>query len=419
MDFTCNGLWWLPELPDIKIAGTMTFSDETGTALSLLGVLGKGGSGLERKSVPAIHGISFDWPVGDSRSEAITLKDNFVSSYSPGTPDFPRETYHVGTIFVGRHIRDFLFTRIRLRLSGLSGWAHGLTGLSRNFFPIDGRTDPKWEIYWSRPDPIRGRIADGVLSLEVGAEGFNNPRTASIWENVALSLELDKPESDVLINEKYCYPLQNFLTLATDQPNSMDELLVRIPEDKEDIRVIASRTFHKSKVAELLLPHKMIFSLQDIRPIVIETLGKWIDIYARLNSVCGPFFAIQYRPSFTVFSFLTIFQSLQVLAELRSIKAEDEGRLRQLLEDNWDIVGSLFTQDPSRAASELANMRHRAIYRDSKSNEPGFATNIYWSGQRLTFLLDACLLRELNFPPDAVKRYYFRNQRFLHLQSVK
>ncbi len=417
MEFSCNGLWWLPEQTDAKVAGTLKFSHQEGAQLSLAGVLGASRGGFEEKALPVIHGLVYDCPLGNE----LTLKDSSLSAFSTGMPGFARETYLVARVFGGQHLGadEFLFSKAKLRYSGLPGWAHGLTGLSHRQLPEEGQHGT-WEIRWVWREPISGQVPGGWLSLGVGASFSMGRRRAAVSEEVGISLAFDEPHSEVSINADYAGPLQNFFTLATDQPNSLEELAVCRPNDPRLIRVVAARVFHEPKDTDYLLPHKMIFSLEDVKGFPIELLGRWLEVYGRLSKVCGMFFAMLYKPSYTDYNYLANFQSLQIYESTRRTGDDEPARLRRLLEEYWEVIGPLFKNDLASVTIELIQLRDYIVHKNSDLGKvPDYSVNLYWSGQRLAFLLKACLLSELGFSIDDVKKFFFRNQSFLYLQSLK
>jgi hypothetical protein len=412
MHFNCNGLWWLPQSPELKTAGSLEYSEEGGAQLSLSGTLGVSHGHFEEKTLPVIHGLVYDCPLGN----ALTLKDSVLRSFSLGMPGFGRETYRVRKIFGGQHLdaNELQFSDVTLRYSGLSGWAHGLTGITQ-----DHTEKTTWRIGWSSPHSLEGRVYGAALNLGVSALVSFKIRQASIMESVQIALTFDEPQSDEAIESKYAYPLQNFFSLATDQPNSLDYLSVRRPIDSQNIQIIAHRVFRQTKEPDYPLAHKMIFSLEDVKERAISLMARWLEVYPRLNRICAPYFAIQYRPSFTDLAYLTNFQCLQVCLSSRTSVVDEKSRLQDLLKEYWEVVGVLFKGDPDSISSKLMDLRNYVVHRTSNLGEqPGYGAILYFSAQRLGFLLKAYLLTEIGLSKEDITGFFFRNQMFLYLRSV-
>ena len=150
--FDCNGIWWLPDNPSEKVAGTLHYSEDTGVALTLSGVIGEiGGPG--KKIIPIVLGVLYDCPLGSD----ATLRNCWVKTLHMGSPGFTREDYHVDRLFIGDHLETadaFHFSEVSVSFTGLSSWANGLTGLSKKSTVLPESNSAKFEIRWQAPEPI-------------------------------------------------------------------------------------------------------------------------------------------------------------------------------------------------------------------------------------------------------------------------
>jgi len=426
--FGCNGIWWLPENPSERVAGTLCFSDDDGIDLSLAGVFGEPAPGIAEKYVPIILGLVWDYPLG----KLVTLKGCRVHRFHLGSPGIGREVYFADRLFVGSHIEreeDFSFSHLSVSLSGLSDWAGVLTGLSQQFIPVGKEGRKKFEIRWQSPEPIRGRIPGGDLALGVEGKVSLSRREGSIKEKVWFSISCDNPHTEDELLARYAYPLQNFMTLATDHPNAQVEVTVRRPGEDDRIHVIAARVFHDAKAAEDLMPHKMLFSLEDVKDRAVALISRWMEVSERFAGVVNPYFGIQYEPkSFVDTKFLIVFQSLEVYSRLHTqgggsiVTPSDQslGHLfTKLLEEHWKTVGPLFGLSLEGTVAELMKYRNYVVHRDSDiGKEPDYSRKLYWLTQKLMFLMKACLLTELGFTSDELDRFFRRNQMFVHILNM-
>ena len=166
--FDCNGLWWLPENPSEKVAGTLHFSEEADIALALSGIIGEAG-GAGKKTIPIILGVLYDCPFGSD----ATLRNCWVKTLHMGSHGLTREEYHVDRLFIGDHLETedaFHFSDVSVSFSGLSTWANELTGLGNKSTVLPESHSARFEIRWQAPEPIRGAISGGTLSLRAGAK---------------------------------------------------------------------------------------------------------------------------------------------------------------------------------------------------------------------------------------------------------
>lgn len=115
-----QGLWWLPETPNNRETGTLTFDQVAGARLSVLGHLapltsGPIGFGDDRD---VIHGFT-------TTGKQVTLLRTFVINSHFGFPGIATETWHVHTIALGAHFPgtdEELFTRSWVRFDGIARW---------------------------------------------------------------------------------------------------------------------------------------------------------------------------------------------------------------------------------------------------------------------------------------------------------
>jgi hypothetical protein len=426
--FTYNGVWWLPESPTIQVAGALHFSKEDGLQLSLFGVLGESSTIVGKKSLPIILGAVWGSPLG----EDVTLTGSWAKGMSFGSMAMAREEYHVDRAFIGSHLENdqaFSFSHLKISLSGLSSWAHNYTGFSPQYFAKASDNRTGFEIRWISPEPITGRIPGGDLVLGLGANVSTQARDRSIKERIGLSITLEQPQSADAVYSKYVYPLQNFLTLATDHPNALLEFSVRRPDNKEEVHVIGAQAFDDAGAAEGLTPHKMIFSLNEVRDRATEMIGQWIKASERLSSAFNVYFSSLYQPNtFAEMRFMAVFRALEVYERTLSGSAGNTdppgGRLweqfTRLLEDHKQAVGLLFGADVAVAVAELLMYRNDVVHGDADLvRQPDYSDQLYWWLHRLQFLMKACLLTELNVPDPEQLGFFNQNQMFLHIAGLR
>ena len=115
-----QGLWWLPEAPDDKETGTLTFDQVEGARLNVMGRLaplksGPLGAGEERD---VLHGFT-------TTGKPVTLLETFVVNSRMGFPGIATETWHAQTVAVGAHFAsadEALFKRCWVRFEGIARW---------------------------------------------------------------------------------------------------------------------------------------------------------------------------------------------------------------------------------------------------------------------------------------------------------
>ena len=292
---------------------------------------------------------------------------------------------------------DFFFSEMNIQFSGLPSWANTLSGLRHRQVPGDEGRRGGFEILWEPPEPVAGRIPGANLTLGVGAKMSVGRRDRTIKEEVKLGISCERPASHRDLNARFVYPLQNFMTLATDNPNALVEFKVTRPDSQDDVEVLGSRVFHDESALDFS-PHSMLFSFGDVEDHAVDLISKWIEISHRLNEVCNLYFGVLYKPkSFLDTRFMLVCQSLEVYQRKRMPAAEGSHVSRdspfaeevaRLLEEHRTTVGPLFGNEIGQGTSELTTYRDYVIYRDSKvGSDSDYGPKMFWLTQKVIVLM--------------------------------
>jgi hypothetical protein len=205
------GLWWLPEVPNRKSFGTLSYNDEGEIPLSVVGELGRPGS--QDRLYPAILG-HLD---SDGHVQRVTLRDCFLTKRSfSSEPGVSRQEFFSHRAYFGEHLQseeDLTFQIVSLSFSGLPSWASNLTGFREG--------DGLLSVTWNHPDSIGGDVQHAQFLLGVGCSWAGGGRKRRIEEYVDVNVTLTDSVSESRLQSEYVYPLQNFLTFATDRPNAL------------------------------------------------------------------------------------------------------------------------------------------------------------------------------------------------------
>ena len=314
-------------------------------------------------------------------------------------------------------------------MSGLPSWANSLRGLSYRRIPADEAHRIGFEIRWLPPKPVAGRIPGGDLTIRVGAEISADRRQQSIKEEVSFLISCEQPGSDRDLNAKFVYPIQNFMTLATDTPNTLIDFTVSRAGSPDNVHALGARIFHDDEAAMGLFPYSMLFSLSDVEDRAVDLISKWLDISERLSEVCNLYFRLQYQPdSFVETRFLLVCQSLEVYQRKRQPASKgDRGfsdavfgeQLAKLLEEHRATVGPLFGNEIGKAISELTKYRDYVVCHDFRAGtDADYGATMFWATQKLVFLMKACLLTELGISSEDQSKFFQRNRMYVHLLGL-
>ncbi|HXQ39184.1 MAG TPA: HEPN domain-containing protein [Anaerolineales bacterium] len=426
-EIECQGMWWLPTYPDEKVVGTLSFSNESGVTLSLSGTLGDTSNSFTEKGIPIVLGSTWDCHLGP----LITLRNCNRTGTDLNIPGILRERYWCENLFAGGHLESdesFYFSGAHFQLSKLASWAQTLSGLSTDFVAPKETTTGEYNIHWRQPKSISGRVSGATIRLGTGVKTSGSLRKRCVEEILHFQLDSDVALTFEEIQRLYIVPLRNFLTLGTDSPNALTELSIRGAIVRENFNVLIPQVYFEDSETNIL-PYKMLFTLSDFQERIVDLIDKWLEISVTLKDVFIPFFGIQYKPDIYVdLKFLIVFQCIEVYLRLRPGESNNNVRrssdslelqLEELLNEHWSTIGAVFGESLEKSLRDIVELRNYVVHRNSSIGErPDYGSKLFWSTQRLMFLMKACLLDELGISAEERLVLFKRNQLYSQMLSL-
>ncbi|MGH8422687.1 MAG: HEPN domain-containing protein, partial [Pseudomonas fluorescens] len=118
--FSAEGAWWLPETPDHRVSGTLSFDPDVGVSLALSGMLRQLADAFADAAEEdvTIHGIT-------NKGQLISLFECLNQSRTLNFPGFGTETYHANVAAAGLHFSNSdepLFLKSYFRFDGIEKW---------------------------------------------------------------------------------------------------------------------------------------------------------------------------------------------------------------------------------------------------------------------------------------------------------
>ena len=100
--FREQGVWWLPSAPDDHVAGTLTFNQDDGGALALVGVFGtiQDSLAVGHRDIETIHGLTM-------KGKRITIFKGSRRTANYNFPGIANEIYYAPWILIGYHAASF------------------------------------------------------------------------------------------------------------------------------------------------------------------------------------------------------------------------------------------------------------------------------------------------------------------------
>ena len=160
-DFELKGLWWLPEQPDIKISGIISFENEKKITLELLGSFHEVktfGSG-DFFQPEIILGVT-------DNGQICTLFRNFETKNQMNFPGIQKSIIETQYLFVGKHYHttdDICFSSLQANFTNLENW------LVKSPFSLEVPRDIKtgeWKLTHKWPEEFKSNIQALNSSIE-------------------------------------------------------------------------------------------------------------------------------------------------------------------------------------------------------------------------------------------------------------
>ncbi|WP_039764939.1 HEPN domain-containing protein [Caldicellulosiruptor sp. F32] len=451
--FEYKGIWWLPNKPNKQVSGTLTFTPEKGAILELIGSF-KDLKDMDKMLSPdIILGVS-------SSGKDITLYRCFETQSNLNLPSLSTSSFYANIVFVGAHFQkneNIRFRKLSIYYSNLDEWVN-ITG-----FKI-GYDEKEVTIKYNLPEPIQARIDDNFkLFIDFRVKGPTHSivqKEATIKQSTYIRIEpLEEKSFDEYMN--VLYHIQNFLTLGITKPVYP---LVIEGITAANKKILNGKTYYPSvkvfykvsdisKTCELLLPFYMLFTFSYISDKFEFFLRNWFKKVDLLKPVYDLYFGTLYNPRmYLEHRFLSLIQAIEsyhqrtyggkylsdedykevynalvnaipsdVRNDLRDrlkryLKYGNEFSLRKRLEEIFDKyreILNVFIEKESVFIDKVVNTRHYLTHYDEKLKEQAAnGEELYNLTQKLKILLEICLLTELGFSLDEIKRLFSENRRY-------
>lgn len=308
--FSHDGFWWLPTNPDEQIAGTLTFSQNEGPLLQLLGMFGGiHGLGKNRDERVTILGIT-------KKGKQVTLFDAFVKNSQMNIPGIMNEQYRPHLVCIGHHMEaesDAIFDKSFCRFERLEEW------LIASPFTQEWEFDPpklnlRVDKGQSEELTVFGAYKIGkTSSMDTGGSG----RTEfTVKVQSYLYCETSEPQP-LAEHFRVANRLQELASLCTGHFLPMTHLHLRVhgtgSEDRpgKDVEVFAQMQ-HPEAGSRPKHEHPL-FAVSELLNANERAIENWFKQYETLSPAINLFFAVTgERQMFINVRFLLAIQALEV-----------------------------------------------------------------------------------------------------------
>ncbi|MFC1997578.1 HEPN domain-containing protein [Chloroflexota bacterium] len=439
--FEMKGIWWLPDNPEKKLTGTLSFSQDDGLHLEIIGVFGEKFI-IENEHNPIIYGVS-------QPGKPVTLYKCFITHKTSPITGLGKSVYRVHFAFEGVHFEreeDIKFHQLCGSYTDLDAWVN-IYGFEINQEEDDGEF--VWNIKFARPQPHIYNIEN---DLEAGISfGYKGPNSSIVQTDVKISqranLCIKSNQKDILFEELFgrlntftyliqiatqgiLYPLTIF-GLSHKNARTFKNDKKYLPPINIYFQPIEAFRNQKQKI-----PQEMLFTFNDLEEAQIV---QWFQSFEKYKTVIHLYGTLFYNDRLFIENrFLNIAQALESLHSIlfnnqnlpydefisrkeRILQDTPEDlqewvkealsnanykrfrkKILELLTNKKDIIG-YFVDDFDHFSKRVMHTRNEFVHHNKRK----------WSFQRgeelvlaidiLTILFEAYVLEIICFSEDKVK----------------
>ncbi len=414
---TQPGIWWLPDNPTKTIAGTLTFSDKEGAYIDFIGSFRGRDEPFPKDGYPVILGST-------TKGEPVTLQSAIIhgeSSVSLGHSgnEFRTQRLYVNYAFFGAHFQtpdDIRFHKADIALSHLQDWL-GYRNYETEY--VEGDLN-QLRVTYTLPRLVSVATHKGTITVSHRHQVIEQfKRGIEVKQSVSLVIEASEMSFRDW-HSNFIYPLQTFLTLATNKWNSVHRFCLfsqqyTLPGHAEIELPIEAYFQPYNHAGEQEVVHNPLFTFEQVKDDISGIMDRWLNIIEKYQPSCELFFSVMLTPRMYIDNqFLNLVQAAE---SFHRIKTGNNDRFLQrieaLVEDTWSMIPWMIG-DRKEFIKTVRDTRNYYTHRDLAGRSRALhGEELNGLAESIKFMLHAVLLKELLLPPDLYNGM-FRNG---HYQS--
>jgi hypothetical protein len=448
-----EGVWWLKENPDEKLAGKMIYLPGDFIKLELIEAFVTGENNFPNHNIKyIIHGISKD-------GKFITMFNCFVENYQMHFPGFSECKFSSNSIFIGAHFNnesETLFKTVSFRFFNLENWVD-ISG-----FIIKREWESKIiNMTYQLPESLKIYSNNKFnLWLDFNTESINfnhvYQKEFSISQYVELRIEfLDNTCLDKIL--ELLNSLVRFYSLVITKPIYIQNisLVCNINEhakalfDKFSTKILYFNTqtniLQNNEITE---KRDMLFSYTSVKDNFQNILDKWLLNCEKLEPVFNLYFSTIFNTKlYTNDIFLNLIHAIESyhrriygnneileeecvkrVNELVLIKPEYKDWLKirlkyayeltlrkrlKMLFNEYEFLFSSYINDLKDFSDRLTDTRNYYTHFDENLKQFCFESiELYYASIKLKILLIACFLKEIGFNNEDIFKMIKENENY-------
>ena len=393
-ELNTEGYFWLVSDPDNEVAGRLSYDEESGAVLDLIGAFSKTVDFLEFSGESVrIHGVA--------GGHLYTLDECSQLNKNTTYPGFVREKYRVSRVLDGGHFGDgelLKFNSLELQMDHLRAWV--------------GKSGTQVEV--TRDNASKGieriHIAHVPLEVMTGSSCLGDLEirfpyrfhpydsgVTSVTQDCAFRVRFGN-ELTLKDIEPACYALRNLVTIGVDVPTRITHINVKSTKGKWvalyfrlGSRGAQANTNRDTHPAEMLFTFEHIGGLRGI--------ASWLDVSERYGTVIRSLLSNWYLPG--LYGDIRFLNAAIAAEALERIRTQNQNvNFRRALLNLAKRAGDTFqalVNDIESWSREVTQVRvnqvvHRGLGEDIDPLRLRDLT------ESLEYLVVLCLLRECGVP---------------------
>ncbi len=460
--FELKGYWWLPETPEIKVSGTLSFSPGELVSLELMGSLIK----LDNPNPKREDLVNPSIILGTSlEGQSVTIA-NCTQVQSTGsligisTSKFTGYFAYIGVHFSTES--QIKFRELSISFYNLDEW------FSKDGFTTNSPKRGSEIVSYEQPNPVRTTVGEYHIDFVVfGPNQSMDPFTyVNISQEARINIWSDTEKSidDFLTLIRH---LQNFLTLGMSKPTFLKGVtgFTESAKEKEPSFYYPVKMYYPAdglKPRTVDIPYfQMMFTLPVIENQLQQILETWISKADLIKPVYDLYFSALYNPSvYLEFEFLSLAQAIETYhrqmygGKYQSDDVYEDGLYKMLVAAIPDDLDKDFRSSLKQGRLKYANeyslrkrlqllgahlaegifiaflqgKEQRDYFANKVANTRNYLTHyppelkdeaaksgheLHDLTQKLRLVLQVCLLEELGFTWEKIAETIKRNREYL------
>lgn len=406
-----KGYWWLPDNPENKIAGILTFKPSKAITLELIGgfdvneeyficILENG-----KKITPIIYGE-------DEDSKSITLFNCTLFGKLNLSCSFPVMNYNATYCIVGMHLiseNDKIFNRVDIGLPLLTMWMNRYP-VHQSILIKNDKITRDFDFSYRMENNIKIFTLNKNLSLSfyhnaIPSEIYKDEIT--IKQKYLASIESKICQSFLYFLEEI-WRLKSFLSMATLTENDFDYLALYSPDYYQELGG-DKKVFHQIEIyfkqisieQDFLIKSStnFLFTYSEMEKEFQNIIKKWFSFNRSIMPILNHLIhSLDFKKVFSSVDFLIVIYALEgyqrrFIEKNKSSNSTLESRLKNLRNKFSKDVKNVRDIDLSSAVNSRNYYSH--FYPEKEKSNVVSGEKLYDLTKRLRNLLICCFLHEL------------------------